>query len=70
MIVSTKHRVLGTSRDRHDLSALKEPLRSHGGLTEQTVPLLLNRRTDVPDGASLRNFDIYDLALNHALAAA
>jgi phosphonoacetate hydrolase len=70
MIVSTKHRVLGTSRDRHDLSALKEPLRSHGGLTEQTVPLLLNRKTDVPDGASLRNFDIYDLALNHALAAA
>ena len=70
MIVSTKHKVLGTSRDRHDLSALKEPLRSHGGLTEQTVPLLLNRRTDVPDGASLRNFDIYDLALNHALAAA
>jgi hypothetical protein len=38
--------------------------------TEQAVPLLLNRRTDVPASASLRNFDIYDLALNHALAAA
>jgi len=41
-----------------------------GNRHELTVPLLLNRRTDVPDGARLRNFDIYDLALNHALAAA
>lgn len=69
MIVSTRNKVLGTSRARHDLSALKEPLRSHGGITEQQVPLLLNRRTDVPASASLRNFDIYDLALNHALEA-
>ncbi len=70
IVVSGQNKVLGTSASRHDLSGLKEPLRSHGGITEQTVPLLLNRRTDVPDSASLRNFDIYDLALNHALAAA
>ena len=70
IVVSGQNKVLGTTASRHDLSGLKEPLRSHGGITEQTVPLLLNRRTDVPDSASLRNFDIYDLALNHALAAA
>lgn len=34
VVVSTRHKVLGTSRDRHDLSGLAEPLRSHGGFTE------------------------------------
>ena len=35
VIISTENMTLGTSVDRHDLAALKEPLRSHGGLTEQ-----------------------------------
>ena len=30
--------------EKHDLSGLKEPLRSHGGLTEQEVPMIVNRR--------------------------
>jgi phosphonoacetate hydrolase len=30
-------------RARHDLSALEVPLRSHGGISEQRVPLILNR---------------------------
>ena len=34
---------IGTSEDRHDLAALNEPLRSHGGLHEQTVPFIVNR---------------------------
>ncbi len=38
VIISTENMTLGTSIDRHDLAALKEPLRSHGGLTEQEVP--------------------------------
>ena len=33
VIISTENMTLGTSIDRHDLAALKEPLRSHGGLT-------------------------------------
>jgi phosphonoacetate hydrolase len=66
IVVSTAHKVLGTSADRHDLSGLTEPLRSHGGVSEQTVPLVLNRPTDLPAGAKLRNFDIFDVALNHA----
>jgi phosphonoacetate hydrolase len=64
--VSERHAVLGTSRARHDLSGLDAPLRSHGGTSEQTVPLLLNRpTTGVPADRRLRNFDIFDLALNH-----
>ena len=67
ILVSGKHKVLGTSADRHDLSALEEPLRSHGGISEQRVPLLLNRPTpDLEPERPLRNFDAFDLALNYA----
>ena len=59
-----RHVVLGTSAARHDLSGLDAPLRSHGGLAEQRVPLLANRRLTPPAGARLRNFDAFDLALN------
>ena len=66
VLVSVSDTVLGTSVERHDLSALTEPLRSHGGLSEQRVPLLMNRPTDLPEGHALRNFDAFDLALNRA----
>ena len=33
--------VIGTSASRHDLSGLDAPLRSHGGISEQRVPLVL-----------------------------
>jgi phosphonoacetate hydrolase len=66
IIVSERHVVLGTSRDRHDLSGLDVPLRSHGGISEKTVPLLFNRRANgVDTHRRLRNFDIFDIALNH-----
>ena len=66
VVVSTKHVVIGTSKAKHDLSGLKEPLRSHGGISEQKVPLLFNRRLHgVPAGRRLRNFDAFGLALNH-----
>ena len=66
VVVSTRHVVIGTSKAKHDLSGLKEPLRSHGGISEQKVPLLFNRRLHgVPPGQRLRNFDAFDLALNH-----
>ena len=68
--ISLRHVVLGTSPSRHDLSALDAPLRSHGGISEQRVPLMLNRRTPgLPADARLRNFSAFDLALNHAVAA-
>ena len=62
--VSTRHKVIGTSRARHDLSGLTEPLRSHGGLTEQVVPMIVNRKLSLPPGRQLRNFDVFDVALN------
>ena len=58
-MVSTENMTIGTSEDRHDLAALGEPLRSHGGLTEQEVPFIVNRVLDVPNGAELRNFDAF-----------
>ncbi len=58
-MVSTENMTLGTSADRHDLAALKEPLRSHGGLTEQEVPFIVNRVLDLPDAPVLRNFDAF-----------
>ncbi|MDE0943415.1 MAG: phosphonoacetate hydrolase [Alphaproteobacteria bacterium] len=67
VIVSIKDHVLGTAAKRHDLSGLTDPLRSHGGISEQRVPLLMNRATDLVEGHALRNFDAFDLALNHAV---
>jgi phosphonoacetate hydrolase len=64
VIVSTTHVVLGTSESRHDLSGLDAPLRSHGGISEQTVPLLFNRRVSALPQTRLRNFDLLDIALN------
>lgn len=64
-VVSRQDTVIGTSRSKHDLSGLDVPLRSHGGVSEQKVPLLANRRADPPLGARRwRNFDAFDLGLN------
>ena len=60
VIISTENTVLGTSVDRHDLTALEVPLRSHGGLSEQVVPFIMNRPVaDMPEAPELRNFDAY-----------
>ena len=59
VIISTENMTLGTSVDRHDLEALKEPLRSHGGLTEQEVPFIVNRKIDLPEVPNLRNYDAF-----------
>ncbi|HUC16329.1 MAG TPA: phosphonoacetate hydrolase [Acetobacteraceae bacterium] len=64
VVISGKHKVLGTSPERHDLSALDAPLRSHGGLEEQHVPMIINRSVKVSEGRVLRNFDAFDAALN------
>lgn len=66
--VSVKDAVIGSKKEEHDLSNLGDHrLRSHGGLSEQDVPLILS----IPSGLRLgqgkkfwRNFDIFDLALN------
>ncbi|MFU0504387.1 phosphonoacetate hydrolase [Pseudaminobacter sp. NGMCC 1.201702] len=68
VLVSSENKTIGTSEHRHDLAALNEPLRSHGGLTEQTVPFIVNRKLpDLPNAPTLRNFDAFHYA---AMAAA
>jgi phosphonoacetate hydrolase len=43
------------------------PLRSHGGMSEQRVPLIVNRELPGLDRSRrFRNFDAFDLALNYA----
>ena len=66
VVVSERSKVIGTSVARHDLSALEVPLRSHGGVSEQRVPLIVNRRLkDIDPDRRWRNFDAFDLVLNH-----
>lgn len=66
VMISGENMTLGTSAYRHDLAALKEPLRSHGGLTEQQVPFIVNRRLDLPAAPVLRNFDAFFFACTAA----
>ena len=65
IVVSTTNKVLGTTPERHDLSQLKEPLRSHGGVCDRQVPLVFSQQVEAT-GALLHNYDLFDLALNHA----
>ena len=67
VVVSERFTVLGTALAKHDLSGLDVPLRSHGGVSEQRVPLVLNRPiTGLDPQRRWRNFDALDLALNWA----
>ncbi|WP_171241434.1 phosphonoacetate hydrolase [Ruegeria sp. HKCCA5491] len=65
-MVCTGGMTIGTSADRHDLAALGEPLRSHGGLTEQEVPFIVNRVIDLGNAPDLRNFDAFFYATTAA----
>ena len=65
VVVSARLTVIGTSRERHDLSGLDAPLRSHGGTSEQQVPLIASRAApSLPERRRWRNFDAFDLGLN------
>lgn len=59
VLTSGENLTIGTSAHRHDLAALNEPLRSHGGLHEQRVPFIVNRVIDLGDAPELRNFDAF-----------
>ena len=65
VVISTGAKTLGTAPSKHDLSGLTEPLRSHGGLSEQRVPMISNRKVTLPPGYRLRTFDVFAVALNH-----
>lgn len=66
VVLGERLTALGSAASQHDLSGLSVPLRSHGGVSEQKVPLLFNCKLNGIHGdRRLRNFDAFDLALNH-----
>jgi len=68
VVVAKKDAVIGSRKAEHDLSNLGEHrLRSHGGLSEQNVFLLMSRpaeRASADVARIWRNFDAFDLLLN------
>ncbi|HTD11680.1 MAG TPA: hypothetical protein VK676_06400, partial [Steroidobacteraceae bacterium] len=67
VVVAERSVALGGAATRHDLSGLDAPLRSHGGTSEQSVPLVMNRRiANLDPNRRWRNFDAFDWVLNHA----
>jgi phosphonoacetate hydrolase len=66
VVISVRSVALGSAAAQHDLSGLDAPLRSHGGLSEQPVPLVMNRRiANLDTNRRWRNFDAFDWVLNH-----
>lgn len=66
-IIAEAHAALGARSDEHDLEMLRgHRLRTHGGLSEQEIPLLRSAPVTCKtkqDG--WRNFDAFDIALNY-----
>ena len=67
VVLADERTVLGKSRAAHDLSALNGGLRSHGGLHERDVPIIVCQpvKRDGLAGRELHNRDLHDLLLNH-----
>ncbi|KAE9362620.1 Phosphonoacetate hydrolase [Stipitochalara longipes BDJ] len=68
VVIAKKNAAIGDRKEEHDLSQLQGfRLRSHGGLSEQEIPLM--RSTPLNPGDRVvpqvwRNFDVFDVALN------
>ncbi len=64
VVLGDRSTVLGKSEALHDLSAVRQGLRSHGGLHEARVPLIVSSplREGAPPPRS--NADIFDVVLN------
>jgi phosphonoacetate hydrolase len=71
VVCSSRDVVLGRTPQWHDLTALENGLRSHGGRYEEMVPFILGAPLK-PDYAAraqgdVRNFDIFDFTCNGTL---
>jgi len=70
IVLGDDNTAIGAAKAEHDLSGLAgHRLRSHGGLGEQLVPFILSRPLTpeyrhIAARRQLRNFDIFDFALN------
>jgi len=66
--MSSKNSTIGSSEKAHDLSKLKEPLRSHGGLHEREVPFISNKKINLNDeNFKLNNYDAFYYAISGAM---
>lgn len=69
VVISTADAAIGSRKDEHDMSNVTDHrLRTHGSLAEQGIPLLMSRpakQAGLAESRQWRNFDIYDLLLNH-----
>lgn len=71
-VLANRNTVIGSAAALHDLSGLKgRRLRSHGGLWEQHMPLLISAPLNAAyqekaRAGDIRNFDVYDYLLNGA----
>ena len=62
--MSSEFMTIGSSKDKHDLSGLNEPLRSHGGLHEREVPFIVNKKINQIDSTKqLYNYDAFYYAI-------
>lgn len=68
VVLSGRDTTLGSRPERHDLSGLDRPLRSHGGRYEEMVPMIVSEpltpRHAALAAADPRNFDAFDFAIN------
>ena len=65
--MSSESFTIGSSKSKHDLSSLKEPLRSHGGLHEREVPFILNSsKSDITNQGQIYNYDAFYYATHMA----
>jgi phosphonoacetate hydrolase len=70
VVLGDANTAIGATRAEHDLTGLAgHRLRSHGGLGERQVPFILSRPLtpeyrEIAATGRLRNFDIFDFALN------
>ncbi|RFU33027.1 hypothetical protein B7463_g3311, partial [Scytalidium lignicola] len=70
VVVSIKGAVVGSKKEEHDLANLKgHRLRSHGGISEQDIPLIMSclaKKEAYESQRQWKNYDAFDLALNYA----
>jgi phosphonoacetate hydrolase len=68
VVCSARNVVLGRTPQWHDLTAIENGLRSHGGRYEEMVPFILSaplkEEYAARAGGDVRNFDIFDFTCN------
>jgi phosphonoacetate hydrolase len=62
--MSSEYMTIGSNKNKHDLTGLNEPLRSHGGLHEREVPFIVNKKmSQIDSNKQLYNYDAFYYAI-------